>query len=1072
MSAAPDPGTILDILSTFDQGLQNNLQPDDLLAQALPAIVERIPGGRFARVYRLIEDKAVLQAATDSQRPTGAYRPVSTTPLYAQALQHHAPASDAGLWVAPLFLAGTTFGLLEIGVETTPELSTLLQLLIQPLSQTLSTAAIRDLVRRQSSASTELTHSKTFIEMAGAVARHMLQGGQFVTIDLVDYDANGRLAGLRVIASANREQAFDASESLPLTPDDIGEPLNRVFAAAAPVLANGIASNNSISVRFRKWLASHRVEAVCCLPMRRGAETFGIVVINSVDGPLYFTHDELLAYQNLADQISALVQVHNLMEESAHSQDISERQAKAFSELSYSQDFTEMAGIIAQHMLPAPGRFLTIGSLQYDAGGNVNGFRMLASANREHAYSLDMAAPFSWEGTSPRVQQMLRDGVFQIGETRAESPESLGPEVYTWLETGGVQYYMNIPMTVLGRPVAILSVLSKHTPFTRDEINAFRNLADQVAALIHTRDLLRQTEDTLKQVQVLYEVNRSILAAQDTLDVLRALRLHLAPDAAAIADVSVGYDAEDRFATLMIHYLVTPDSEQVVEMPLHDAIGAETMAALQRYWEQHGAGLSIVEDTRQPDAKHPLKDYLQAQQTLSFVAIPLVERGKIREFVSISFGEPRRFDSYMRLIYESLSDQIGIVFQNQRLLKETQISAAELSQQVEALQNINELAITLSTIQDEKTLFERSSEMLVKTLKVDHCGIVLSDPGGITGTLVGEYPARGAIGAKLDLTNSALYGQVWEHLQPVVIDDIDSQISETSREMLKTLGVKSLLILPLVMQDKLIGTIGLDFFTSDKHFTREMEDLARTMTAQIGVAIQNTRLLADAQRYGRQLQQITAFSQAIQTTLELATILNIALSFSARIITLHEMKVLLYEPVSGQLRSAAQFVNGNIQITLKDGEVVPIEGTNEGRVWRSREFLYLPGESRARDPRQPYQIEPGSDMIAPLQSHGRMLGLLFVSHTQPHAYDETDFAVFRQMADLLAVAIENAEAYGQSQRQARNEALVNDIATRLQRQTDIQSMLDITMNELGKALGARRARIRLAAQPGDQDQPA
>ena len=84
-------------------------------------------------------------------------------------------------------------------------------------------------------------------------------------------------------------------------------------------------------------------------------------------------------------------------------------------------------------------------------------------------------------------------------------------------------------------------------------------------------------------------------------------------------------------------------------------------------------------------------------------------------------------------------------------------------------------------------------------------------------------------------------------------------------------------------------------------------------------------------------------------------------------------------------------------------------------------------------------------------------------------FEQVQPFLFRQMTDQLAVAIENAEAYTQSQRQARNEALVNDIATRLQRQTDVQSMLDITLSEMGKALGARRARIRLATPADPQE---
>jgi GAF domain-containing protein len=247
-----------------------------------------------------------------------------------------------------------------------------------------------------------------------------------------------------------------------------------------------------------------------------------------------------------------------------------------------------------------------------------------------------------------------------------------------------------------------------------------------------------------------------------------------------------------------------------------------------------------------------------------------------------------------------------------------------------------------------------------------------------------------------------------------------------------------------------------------------MVEIARTMTAQIGVAIQNIRLLTDAQRHAQQLQRIAAFNQSVQATLDMAAIFNIALTESAQMLPVDQMSILLYEPTLGQLRTAARYEGGVVQVTLADGELVNIDHTNEGRVWKSRELLYLPTETRSRDPQQPFKLEPGSDMFAPLQSHGRTLGVVSVSSNHTHAYGETDFAVFRQMTDQLTVALENAEAYTQSQRQARNEALVNEIATRLQRQTDIQNMLDITMNELGKALGARRARIRLATQYDDQ----
>src|SRR5690606_34951185 len=100
-------------------------------------------------------------------------------------------------------------------------------------------------------------------------------------------------------------------------------------------------------------------------------------------------------------------------------------------------------------------------------------------------------------------------------------------------------------------------------------------------------------------------------------------------------------------------------------------------------------------------------------------------------------------------------------------------------------------------------------------------------------------------------------------------------------------------------------------------------------------------------------------------------------------------------------------------------------------------------------------------MIAPIRVRDRLLGIVNIGSLHPNAYTETDIAVFQQMVNQLATALENAEAFAHSQRVAKNEALINDISAQLQQQMDMQRMLNVTLNELGAALGARRGRIRL-----------
>jgi formate hydrogenlyase transcriptional activator len=465
----------------------------------------------------------------------------------------------------------------------------------------------------------------------------------------------------------------------------------------------------------------------------------------------------------------------------------------------------------------------------------------------------------------------------------------------------------------------------------------------------------------------------------------------------------------------------------------------------------------------------PFRKWLAGRKVEALFALPLRNGSQTFGVLLVSSIDGLLLTEDEMLAYRSLAEQISTLLQNARLFQESQVNTAEQGQQVEVLQRINQLATSLSAVQVENDLFGQSAEMLVNTVKVNHCGIVLVDAGEETGTVVAEYPAGSALGLKIPWVGNPLAGLVTQEGKTAILHDTgsDERLIEASRQFFASAGITGCIFVPLKIQGRVVGSVGLDIYHRSHSISPEMVEIAEIMTTQIGIALQNIRLLTDTQRHAQQLQRIASFNQSVQATLDMESIFNIALTESAQMLPLDQMRILLYDPAQAQLRTVAENQQGQIKITLTDGAPLALGETTEGHVWRTREFVYLPAESRARDPRQPFKMEPGSDMIAPLQSHGRTLGVVAVSINQSYAYGETDFAVFRQMADQLTVAIENAEAYTQSQRQAHNEALVNEIATRLQRQTDIQNMLDITMNELGKALGARRARIRLATQPGD-----
>jgi GAF domain-containing protein len=172
------------------------------------------------------------------------------------------------------------------------------------------------------------------------------------------------------------------------------------------------------------------------------------------------------------------------------------------------------------------------------------------------------------------------------------------------------------------------------------------------------------------------------------------------------------------------------------------------------------------------------------------------------------------------------------------------------------------------------------------------------------------------------------------------------------------------------------------------------------------------------------------------------------------------------------LQVVARFEDGvKVIDLLAHPPEMPVENTPAGQVWETRKLLIISDLSQEPVLRHPFRDNLRSLLTTPVLARGLALGMVEVGSFTPHAYDENDVAVFQQMVAQLSVTIENAEAYAQSQEMAKNKALASEIAAHLQQQTDIESILSVTMTELGKALGAKQGRIRMGTDYIGDSQP-
>lgn len=229
--------------------------------------------------------------------------------------------------------------------------------------------------------------------------------------------------------------------------------------------------------------------------------------------------------------------------------------------------------------------------------------------------------------------------------------------------------------------------------------------------------------------------------------------------------------------------------------------------------------------------------------------------------------------------------------------------------------------------------------------------------------------------------------------------------------------IKCFLGVPLRMAGRTAGVMGV--ISPDREFAFEQRDLDVLLTAagQVGVAMENALLFADAQVRAKDL-----------------TFLN---HISARAISSQNAEEMLPEIVQEiQKNFAFEHIGiGFLDYATKDIEIKAEAGTTSnmtgkrvplgvgilGRVARSGEYALV------QDSIEPHLLgllpESRSVLCIPLAYGETLLGVLNIESTREHAFSAQDILLLRTLADLLSTALHNAFIFQKMQQQSITDGL-------------------------------------------------
>ncbi|MBL8058788.1 MAG: HAMP domain-containing protein, partial [Anaerolineales bacterium] len=115
---------------------------------------------------------------------------------------------------------------------------------------------------------------------------------------------------------------------------------------------------------------------------------------------------------------------------------------------------------------------------------------------------------------------------------------------------------------------------------------------------------------------------------------------------------------------------------------------------------------------------------------------------------------------------------------------------------------------------------------------------------------------------------------------------------------------------------------------------------------------------------------------------------------------------------------------------------------------------------------EPRLLAPSADEAAglavfPLRLGERVIGALELQSRRAEAFQADAVEVLQTLADQIAVAVENSRLFARQQRLLQLEALVISLTNRIHQSYKPEAILESAATELGRALGASRAVVRL-----------
>ncbi|MGE5248785.1 MAG: GAF domain-containing protein [Bacteroidota bacterium] len=661
----------------------------------------------------------------------------------------------------------------------------------------------------------------------------------------------------------------------------------------------------------------------------------------------------------------------------------------------------------------------------YDAGTNLMHYPYYYEGGKRLVVA---SSPLENAGFEAHIMRTCESLV--INEDMEQAAERYGSHLMPGEHLEKSSIFMPLMVGGQARGLINLKDMENEHAYSPSDVSLLTTLASSLSVALEIARLFAETQVRFKETEILRAANLELTKSLDLDAILGTLLDFL--------QQLVPYDSGSVFLLEDEHRLTAVAArgyEQWVENP-EKAVGVTFDFANISHIR------SVIENQRTliiPDVtRHPgWVAAKTAAHVRNWLAVPLVAGNKTIGMYSLDKVEPGYFTAEHQRLAENLAAQAAIAFQNATLFHNQQVANAQA-------ETLRAAASALGSTLSLSAVFELILSELRKVVPYDSCSVQQLD--GNEMVIVGGYGfpnLEELLGNRFDWRGpDDPAGEVVRRREAVILADVSARFEHFKEETHGHGRIRGWMGVPLLFGDRLIGMLTLD--KAEEHFyTSRHARVAQAFAAQAATAIENARLFEteqlareQAEAQGRQMAALNRVAQAVTTTLDLQTMLEIAAREMVILINARSAGVGLLNHERDALQIVAYYsrsdepsavgltisLEGNIatqqvietseSVLITDAQNTPLQDEGTRAVMRARNTHCI--------------------LLLPLLARGEVIGTIAPDIDEPdRVFTPEEVQLAQTIANQMAGAIENARLFDEAQRLLEETRKAKDAAETL-----------------------------------------